>query len=74
MASDGAVPITPKDHPRPPVGSRWWHTPTQRYVLAARAWAGELDDELTITDELGRTKVVRRGDLMREDLGPEGRT
>lgn len=69
------VPITPKGHPRPPVGSRWWHTPTQRYVIVDEAAADEQVDDLTVVpDGLGRTEVVRRGDLMRDDLGPEGRT
>jgi len=69
-------PITPKGAARPAVGSRWWHTPTQRYVLVCARPPSEQDDELTVvplTGEYERRRTVRRGDLLREDLGPEGR-
>lgn len=68
------TPITPKGAARPAVGSRWWHTPTQRYVVVDEPAPDEQVDDLTVVpDGLGRTEVVRRGDLLREDLGPEGR-
>lgn len=69
------APITPKGHPRPPVGSRWWHTPTQRYVTVRPGGPDEQPDELTVFAEGdARWRVVRRGDLMREDLGAGKRT